>query len=44
MSGEDVEEKIKERYEVVAKANEEIILVKKEDMGQFEKLVKVLTR
>ena len=44
MSGEDVEEKIKERYEVVAKANEEIILVKKEDMGQFEKLVKVLAR
>ena len=44
MSGEDVEEKIRERYEVVAKADEEILLVKKEDMGQFDKLVKVLTR
>lgn len=44
MSGEDVEEKIKERYEVVAKADEEILLVKKEDMKQFEKLVKILTR
>ena len=44
MSGEDVEEKIKERYEVVAKADEEILLVKKEDMKQFEKLVKVLAR
>ena len=44
MSGEDVEEKIKERYEVVAKANEEIILVKKEDREQFKKLVKILAR
>ena len=44
MSGEDVEEKIRERYEVVAKADEEILLVKKEDMEQFDKLVKVLTR
>ena len=44
MSGKDVEEKIRERYEVVAKADEEIILVKKEDMEQFEKLVKYLTR
>ena len=44
MSGDEVEEKIRERYEVVAKADEEIILVKKEDMEQFEKLVKVLAR
>ena len=44
MSGEDVEEKIRERYEVVAKADEEILLVKKEDMKQFEKLVKILAR
>ena len=44
MSGEDVEEKIRERYEVVAKADEEILLVKKEDMEQFEKLVKILAR
>lgn len=44
MSGKDVEEKIRERYEVVVKADEEIILVKKEDMEQFEKLVKYLTR
>lgn len=44
MSSEDVEEKIRERYEVVAKADEEIILVKKEDMEQFEKLVEVLSR
>ena len=44
MSGEDVEEKIRERYEVVAKADEEILLVKKENMEQFDKLVKVLTR
>lgn len=44
MSGEDVEEKIRERYEVVAKADEEILLVKKEDMEQFEKLVEVLSR
>ena len=44
MSGEDVEEKIKERYEVVAKADEEILLVKKEDMEQLDKLVKILTR
>lgn len=44
MSDVDVADKIQERYEVVAKADEEIILVKKEDMEQFEKLVKVLTR
>lgn len=44
MSSEDVEEKIRERYEVVAKADEEIILVKKEDMEQFDKLVKTLSR
>lgn len=44
MSGKDVEEKIRERYEVVAKANEEILLVKKEDMEQFEKFIKILTR
>lgn len=44
MSSEDVEEKIRERYEVVAKADEEIFLVKKEDMKQFEKLVEVLSR
>lgn len=44
MSSEDVEEKIRERYEVVAKADEEILLVKKEDMKQFEKLVEVLSR
>lgn len=44
MSGDEVEEKIRERYEVVAKADEEILLVKKEDMEQFEKLVKVLSR
>lgn len=44
MSSEDVEEKIRERYEVVAKADEEILLVKKEDMEQFEKLVEVLSR
>lgn len=44
MSSDEVEEKIRERYEVVAKADEEIILVKKEDMEQFEKLVKVLAR
>lgn len=44
MSGDEVEEKIQERYEVVAKADEEIILVKKEDMEKFEKLVKVLAR
>ena len=44
MSGKDVEEKIQERYEVVVKAGEEVILVKKEDMEQFEKLVKVISR
>lgn len=44
MSGKDVGEKIQERYEVVVNANEEIFLVKKEDMEQFEKLVKVLSR
>lgn len=44
MSSEDVEEKIRERYEVVAKADEEIFLVKKEDMKQFDKLVEVLSR
>ena len=44
MSSEDVEEKIRERYEVVAKADEEILLVKKEGMEQFEKLVVILTR
>ena len=44
MSGKDVEEKIRERYEVVVKADEEVILVKKEDMEQFEKLVKVISR
>ena len=44
MSGKDVEEKIQEHYEVVVKANEEVLLVKKEDMEQFEKLVKVISR
>lgn len=44
MSSADVSTKIQERYNVVAKADEEIILVKKEDMEKFEKIVKVLSR
>ena len=38
MSGEDVEEKIQERYEVVAKAYEEIILVKKRGRGAVQEI------
>ena len=40
MSGEDVEEKIRERYEVVAKAGEEILLVKKEDRSNLRNWLK----
>jgi hypothetical protein len=44
MSGDGVSQLIRDNYIIVADAGERIILVKKSDMEQFERIAKVLYR
>ena len=44
MSSNEVESLIKKYYEVISNYGEEVILVKKDDMDKFKKIVKYLYR
>jgi hypothetical protein len=44
MSSDEVESLIKKHYEVISNYGEEVILVKKDDMDKFKKIVKYLYR